>query len=273
MNRKFLLSHSMLTMMSFLAIGLAAFITSSCVKTASGRRALILVPQGKMLTLGAQAYQEMRQKSRRSRNTRLISLVRKIGMDIARASGQNYKWEFELFEDPKQINAFCLPGGKVGVYSGILPVARTNAGLAAIMGHEVAHAVLRHGAERMSQQMALKGVMSLGSIVFGNSKYKGAIMGAMGLGAKFGVMLPYSRSHESEADRMGLMYMAKAGYNPKEAVSLWVRMAQQGKTPPELVSTHPNPIKRSKALNAQISSVVKYYRAAQRRRTFNLPLR
>lgn len=259
--------------LSFGLVALAAFITSSCVKTASGRRALILVPQGKMLTLGAQAYREMRTKHRRSRNRRLISIVRKIGLDIARASGVKFQWEFELFDDPKSVNAFCLPGGKVGVYTGILPVARTNAGLAAIMGHEVAHAILRHGAERMSQQMALNGVMSLGNMVFGNSKYKGAIMGAMGLGAKFGVMLPYSRSHESEADRMGLIYMAKAGYNPREAVSLWIRMAQQGKTPLEIVSTHPNPIKRSRALKAQISSVMKYYNASRRVRTVRLPLR
>ncbi len=252
-----------------LVVGLSTFAVG-CLTTASGRRAFIIVPQGQMLTLGAQAYAQMRKKNRRSSNTQLVSAVRRIGWHIAKASGKKYKWEFEPFDAPKTVNAFCLPGGKVGVYTGILPISRTNAGLAAIMGHEVAHAVLRHGAERMSQQLALKGVMTLGSVVFGSSKYKGLIMGSLGLGAKFGVLLPYSRKHESEADRIGLIYMAKAGYNPREAVTLWQRMAKQGKTPPEVISTHPNPLNRSKALAAQIPSVMKYYRAARRQKTVML---
>ena len=258
---------SWLCLCLFLLSLLGATTLTGCQTTASGRRALILVPESQMLSLGAQAYTEMKSKNKRSAHARWTSLVKKIGWDIARASGKKYKWEFELFDAPKTVNAFCLPGGKVGVYTGILPIARTNAGLAAIMGHEVAHAVLRHGAERMSQQLALKGILTLGGAVFGNSKYKGLIMGSLGLGAKFGVMLPYSRKHESEADRIGLMYMAKAGYNPKEAVGLWVRMARAGKTPPELLSTHPDPIKRSKALNALIPSVMKYYNAASRKQT------
>lgn len=246
-------------------------IVAGCVKNIAGRRSLILVPQSKMLTLGQQAYGEMRKKHRRSRNTQQYNAVRRIGMAIARASAKSYRWEFELFEAPKSVNAFCLPGGKVGIYTGIMPVARTNAGLAAIMGHEVAHAVLRHGAERMSQQLATQGVLSMANVFFQNSKYKGLIMQSLGLGAKVGVVLPYSRKHESEADRVGLVYMAKAGYDPNGAVRLWQRMAKLGRSQPEFLSTHPNPLNRAKALQTQIPSVMKHYRAAKRHPTRPLP--
>jgi len=235
-----------------------------CFANQAGRRQLLLVSEGKMNTLGAQTYAQMKKKNKLSNNAAMTTKIRSIGMAIARASGKPYKWEFTLF-DSKELNAWCLPGGKVGVYTGILPVAKTNAGLAAIMGHEVAHATLKHGAERVSQQMASKAGLTLAALLTKGSKHQGLVMGALGIGGKFGVLLPYSRKHESEADSIGLQYMAKAGFDPRAAVTLWQRMAKAGAgRTPELLSTHPDPIKRSKAIQRQLPKVMPTYNRSRK---------
>jgi metalloendopeptidase OMA1, mitochondrial len=208
-----------------------------------------------MNQLGLSAYAELKANEPIERNQQLNQVMRTVAKRVADASGKNFDWEFTLF-DSKEVNAFCLPGGKVGVYTGILPVAKTNAGLAAILGHEIGHAVARHSGERMSQEILVSGVLVSVQRLLGDSQKKPYVMAALGLGAKFGVMLPYSRAQEAEADLIGLKYMVRAGYDPNEAVTLWERMAALGGTPPEMLSSHPDPLRRAAAIKSEISMVL-----------------
>ncbi len=251
-----------------MAIGVAACVTSP----ETGRSQLSLVSDSQMNSLGAQAYQETLAKSKISRNSNLNSEVATIGRRIAQASGVDYDWEFKVIDEPQTVNAFCLPGGKVAVYTGIVPVAKNNAALAAVMGHEVAHATLRHSAERMSQQLVMQMGLTVASISFSNSENRNMIAGLLGIGTQFGVVLPFSRYHESEADRVGLEYMARAGYDPREAVGLWERMgAAGGGRPPEILSTHPDPVRRARDLNKHMAKALAMYQASpQRTPTKNL---
>ncbi len=247
---------------------LAPLAVAACVtNNETGRRGLVPLPDTMMNPMGVTAYAEMKAKEPVSTNAPLTAKVVEIAKRIADASGQKYDWEFTLFES-KAVNAFCLPGGKIGIYTGILPVAKTNAGLAAVLGHEVAHAILKHSGERASEQLILAGVM-LGAdmtadALLKDAKLKPYIMGAIGLTAQFGVLLPYSRTHETEADEVGTRYMAKAGYDPAEAVTLWERMGAQGASPPEILSTHPNPANRAEALQKQQAAVRPLYDASQK---------
>ncbi|MGB5833847.1 MAG: M48 family metallopeptidase [Thiohalocapsa sp.] len=195
--------------------------------------------------LGIQAFNEIKRDEPAITGGPDAALVRKVGQRIARVAPlPNAQWEFVLFKDDAP-NAFALPGGKVGINTGILPITKNEAGMATVMGHEVAHAVARHSAERMSQGMAVQ----IGGLVLGAalgpeaSATKDAAMQAYGLGAQYGVMLPYSRTHELEADQLGLIYMARAGYDPAEAIEFWKRFAaynaKRGGKPPEFLSTHP----------------------------------
>lgn len=221
----------------------------------TGRKQLVAVPDGYMNSLGSQTFAEMLKKEKLSGNTALTQQVVDVGRRIASASGKGYQWDFKLF-DSKEVNAFCLPGGKVGVYTGLLPIAKTNAGLAAVMGHEVGHAIARHGAERATQQLIVAGTLITIDQVMKDPKRKQLTMAALGLGAQFGLILPYSRTHELEADRIGLVYMAKAGYDPAEAVQLWHRMdAAGGPAPPEFLSTHPDSKRRADLLQQQLAKV------------------
>jgi predicted Zn-dependent protease len=244
----------------FIWPGLAFALTfTACVTTPeTGRKQLAPLPESTMNSLGAQAYEEMLKTEKKSTDAKLTAEVLEIGKRIAAASGKNYNWEFTLFEN-KQVNAFCLPGGKVGVYTGIIPVAKTNAGLAAVLGHEVAHAVLRHSGERASQMLLAQGILVGADLFTRDSKSRKIILTALGLGIQGAVLLPYSRSHESEADTVGLKYMAKAGYDPDAAAELWKRMAKLGGNPPELLSTHPDPSRRSEALRKEVKEVMPYY--------------
>ncbi len=251
-----------------MAIGVAACVTSP----ETGRSQLSLVSDSQMNSLGAQAYQETLAKSKISRNSNLNSEVATIGRRIAQVSGVDYDWEFKVIDEPQTVNAFCLPGGKVAVYTGIVPLAKNNAALAAVMGHEVAHATLRHSAERMSQQLVMQMGLTVASISFSNSENRNMIAGLLGIGTQFGVVLPFSRYHESEADRVGLEYMARAGYDPREAVGLWERMgAAGGGRPPEILSTHPDPVRRARDLNKHMAKALAMYQASpQRTPTKNL---
>lgn len=238
----------------------------ACQTTAvTNRQALNLLPDSQMNELGNQEYKKIKQTSKIEQNSVMRAEVFEIGKRIAAASGANFEWEFELIDDDKSVNAFCLPGGKIAVFTGILPVAANNAALAAVMGHEVAHAVLKHGNERVSQTLITQGGLTAASLALSNTKYRDMIVGLMGAGAQFGIMLPFSRSHESEADYVGLLYMAKAGYDPNEAPKLWARMAKAGGSGGiELLSTHPDPVRRSKALEGQISGVMDAYNKSER---------
>lgn len=251
---------------------LAAFLGfAACVTVEeSHRKALAPLPDGYMNSLGSEAYADILKKEKVSANKALTEKVVEIGKRIAKASGKGFDWQFTLFES-KDANAFCLPGGKVGVYTGIVPVAKTNAALAAVIGHEVGHAVLRHAGERMSQALLVTGVLLTVDQVMKDSKMRDLALGALGIGAQFGVLLPYSRIHETEADRVGLEYMARAGYDPKESVELWLRMAKMGgPTPPEFLSTHPDPLARAADLRAHLAGVQGDYAKSQKVATINL---
>lgn len=231
----------------------------SCVTTPeSDRKQLIAVSESQMNAMGQEAWLEIKSEEKQSTNASLTNEVVGIGRRIAEASGKNFQWEFSLF-DNKAVNAFCLPGGKVGVYTGILPVAENNAALAAVLGHEVAHAVARHGAERVTQQLIVAGVLITVDKAMQDSGRKQLIMGALGLGAQFGVILPYSRFHEQEADTIGLRYMAEAGYDPRQAPAFWTRMAKLGGQPPEFLSTHPNPASRVANLEKHMGKAVEIW--------------
>lgn len=221
----------------------------------TGRKQLIMVSPAEEERTGEQAFKEILAGSKVLANTPDARRVAEVGRRIAAVSGKNYKWEFVLIED-KQINAFCLPGGKVAVYTGILPIAKDDDGLAVIMGHEIAHAIARHSAERMSQNSLLNLGGSILEVIPATSGY-GNVYGAA---ATIGFMLPYSRKHESEADELGLMLMAKAGYNPQKAAEFWQRMSASGSgAGASFLSTHPSDSKRIADIQKLLPKVMPYY--------------
>ena len=242
----------------------------ACGKNSAGRNQFNLVSDDEMNAMGEQAFHDILNKSRLSNDTRLNSEILEIGEKIASASEVDFEWEFAVI-DEDSVNAFCLPGGKVAVYAGIIPVAGNNAALAAVIGHEVAHATLRHSSERMSQDMLLQTGLSLLSVSFADSPYQGVIAAAMGIGGTYGIQLPFSRYHESEADRLGIEYMAKAGYDPREAVGLWERMGSLAESrPPEFLSTHPDPATRAEDIEQHMGKALEIYRASAQVTTVNL---
>jgi predicted Zn-dependent protease len=215
------------------------------------------------MRLGAAAFQQVVKESRIVRDPQITAPVNRVAQRIAAVADKpEYKWEFVVIDDPGQANAFCLPGGKIGVYTGIFPIARDEAGLATVIGHEVAHALARHGAERVSQGMAMQ-VVGAGVAVATSGQspaMQRAILQAYGLGSQVGVALPFNRSQESEADHIGIILMAKAGYDPHASIGLWQRMQQaERRSPPEWLSTHPNPSSRIQDLNQWMSEAMAYY--------------
>ena len=231
----------------------------------TGRKQLLVGSEAKEIEMGTQAYAELMAGETMSTNLEAAAMVERVGQRIAAASGRSdYQWEFRLIAGSTP-NAFCLPGGKVAVYEGILPVCQSEAGLAVVMSHEVAHALARHGGERMNQQMIVNGLGAGVNMVTGqmDAKKKQMINGAYGVASKYGVVLPYSRKHESEADSIGLTLMAQAGYDPSEAPHFWTRFASVGGAkPPEFLSTHPADAKRAAALREQLPEAMTAYNAA-----------
>jgi predicted Zn-dependent protease len=222
----------------------------------TGRSQLLMSSVDQEMQMGAQAYNQVKTdpKMRPSQDPREIEPVKRVAARIVEAAkrskyaqmAQQFQWEVTVIKDDKTANAFALPGGKMAVYTGIFPVAKTEAGLAAVMGHEVVHALARHGAERMSQgQAANVGLQVIGAAIGVGGKNPAlgqATMAALGVGAQVGVLLPFSRKHESEADYIGILLAADAGYDPRESVALWERMAQVsgGGGQAEFLSTHPS---------------------------------
>ncbi|UVT14997.1 MAG: M48 family metallopeptidase [Nitrospira sp.] len=221
----------------------------------TGRSQLLMSSVGQEMQMGAQAYNQIKTdpKMKLSQDPREIEPVKRVAARIVEAAkrskyaemAKQFQWEVSVIKDDKTANAFALPGGKMAVYTGIFPMAKTEAGLAAVMGHEVVHALARHGAERMSQgQLTNIGLQAAGAAIGlsgGNPMLGQATMAALGVGAQVGVLLPFSRKHESEADYIGILLAADAGYDPRESVALWERMAQSsgGGGPAEFLSTHP----------------------------------
>jgi predicted Zn-dependent protease len=245
-----------------LALVLIAFAAACETVPYTGRHQIMLLPESSEVQMGLQSYQEVLKKSKVVSQGESSERVTRVGRRIATATGKtDYEWEFHLIED-KQVNAFCLPGGKVAVYTGILPVTQDDAGLAAVLGHEVSHAIARHGAERVSQGLLVQtGLAATQAALSRNDPTTvQAVTALLGAGASVGVMLPWGRAQESEADHMGLIYMAKAGYNPSAARDLWVRMAKMGGSrQPEFLSTHPAPATRIAQIEAWLPEALKYY--------------
>jgi predicted Zn-dependent protease len=239
------------------------------------RKTLRLVSDSELATLSFQQYAEVLKKSKLSNDPGKVHLAKRVGEKIARASKafmrdsgmeadiKDYKWEFNLIEDDQVANACCMPGGKVAVYTGILRITHDESGLAVVMGHEIAHAIAKHGNERMSEALLVQlGGASLSLALSKEPALTNQVfMAAYGLGANVGILLPYNRVHESEADRIGLVLMAKAGYDPRAAVPFWQRMNEKGGArPPEFLSTHPAPETRIKQIQAFIPEAMKYYK-------------
>ncbi|MBX3301270.1 MAG: M48 family metallopeptidase [Nitrospira sp.] len=222
----------------------------------TGRSQLLMTSVGQEMQMGAQAYNQVKSdpKMPPSQDPREVEPVKRVAARIVEAAkrskyaemAKQFQWEVTVIKDDKTANAFALPGGKMAVYTGMFPMAKTEAGLAAVMGHEVVHALARHGAERMSQgQVANVGLQVVGAAIGlsgGNPMLSQATMAALGAGAQVGVLLPFSRKHESEADYVGILLAADAGYDPRESVALWERMAEAtgGSGPSEFLSTHPS---------------------------------
>ncbi len=249
-----------------LALGAASCCCGCRTTPITNRQQLLLVPEKQEIALGLSAYEEAVKQEPPSTNRQFIEMVNRVGLRIAEvANKKDYQWEFRVLASPTQ-NAFCLPGGKVAVYEGILPVCANEAGLAVVMSHEIAHALARHGGERMSQNYAVEGVRQAFQYVANKKelKNKEVILQAYGVASKYGVILPYSRKHESEADHMGVMLMGRAGYEPVEAPRFWTRFAgaSQGTKPPEFLSTHPSDERRSKDLEQLLPQASELYAQA-----------
>ena len=239
----------------------------------TGRSQLNLIPDSEMLAMSFQQYDQFLQENKLSSDAAGTAMVRRVGSRISQAvqkyfadngmSSQldGYQWEFNLVAI-EEVNAWAMPGGKVVVYEGLLPVAKDETGLAVVMGHEIAHAVAHHGSERMSQAL----VAQLGGAALSEAlknkpeQTRDLWLAAFGVGAEVGVMLPFSRTQESEADHLGLIFMAMAGYDPHGAVSFWERMAASGgASPPEFLSTHPSDETRIRNIERLIPEAMKYY--------------
>lgn len=242
------------------------FSAEKFVNPETGRVAHVAMSSEQETALGLQSYQEVLATEQTITSGPEVDMVKRVVARLVKATGEagkDFDWQVSVVKSDT-VNAFCLPGGKIVVYTGILPVAQSDAGLATVLGHEMAHAVSRHGAQRLfgseMAQTIMSGAqasLSLGDLDPGK---RAAIMGALGAGAKFGALLPFSRKHESEADEIGLSYMARAGYDPREAITFWQRMGQTGGgQPPEFASTHPSHETRIEQLKALMPKAMEEY--------------
>ena len=262
----------------FLFIILTVLVITACATTpVSNRSAFILIPESQEISLGKQSYNQILKKEKESEDAQLNQVVRRVAQRIiAVIDMPKLDWEVKLIESDQK-NAFALPGGKIAIYTGILSVAKNEAGLATVMSHEIAHVIARHGAQRMSQQMILQLGMIGAGLSMKNNTQRNIVLSALGVGVLYGFTLPFSRSHESEADQIGLIYMAKAGYDPNEALNFWQRFSQVkgGKGPPEWASTHPADATRMQGLRSYLSRAKYNYQNGKVKyglgQTFNLP--
>lgn len=253
---------------------LSLYLVSCGTVPLTGRKQLTAIPSSQMLSLSTDSYQQVLKESDLSKNQEYISRVKRVGERISdaveeymRQNGlsdrlKGYQWEYHVIKS-EQLNAWCMPGGKIAFYEGIMPVCKDDNGVAVVMAHEVAHAVARHGNERMSQQLAVQlgGIALSEALETQKEQTQQLAMLAFGVGSQVGVMLPYSRLHESEADELGLYFMAMAGFDPREATDFWKRMAKEGGSrPPEFLSTHPNPDTRISNLEKLMPKALKYYK-------------
>ena len=253
-----------------------SFILLSCSTVPlTDRKQLNLIPTSTMLSMSFQQYDEFLKTNKLSKNQDQTQMVKRVGTRIQKAVEQyftgknmshelrNYNWEFNLIES-KEMNAWCMPGGKVAVYTGILPITKDEAGLAVVIGHEIAHAISKHGNERMSHGL----ITQMGGLAISKAlknkpeQTRNLWMTVFGIGTQVGAILPYSRLHENEADHLGLIFISMAGYNPNTAVEFWERMTKKkgGKAPPEFLSTHPSDETRIRKIKALLPEAMQYYK-------------
>ena len=259
------------TYKQIIAAAILALLFIGCSKAPiTGRNQLIMVSPQQELALGFESAKQVLQSEKVSTDPQKNAMVKRIGQRIAQVAtaqyptAKNFTWEFFVIDNDEEANAFCLPGGKVFVYTGIFKYAANDDELAAVMGHEIGHALARHGAERMSRgRLQQVGGQVLGAVMVGrgNPKNTAMVMQAFGIGSQLGVMLPHSRTQEYEADNIGLVLSAKAGYNPQSALTFWEKFAKSGNAQPEYLSTHPAPTNRISKIKALLPKVMPIYEA------------
>lgn len=265
--------------LNLLLFSIALVLLESCSTVPlTGRKQFVAIPSSQMLALSADSYSQVLSDSKLSSNQAYVTMVRNVGKKLTLAVEaylkQNnlesaiagYDWQYNVIVSP-ELNAWCMPGGQIAFYEGIIPVCVDEAGIAVVMGHEIAHAVAKHGNERMSQELAIQmGGIALNEALQEQKEETIALaMLAFGVGSEVGVKLPYSRTHESEADELGLYFMAMAGYNPMVAPGFWERMNEMGgQRPPEFLSTHPDPSNRIAQINEIMPKALEYYNAREK---------
>lgn len=245
----------------------------------TGRKQFSIIPASQIMALSNESYNQILKENRISTNSQYVNSVKTVGRNIAAAVEsyfaskkqsellQGYAWEYNVLQS-KEVNAFCLPGGKIAFYEGIMPVCIDDQGVAVVMSHEISHAIANHGNERMSEQMAVQlGGMALDVALSQKPEATRQIaMAAFGVGTTVGVLLPFSRKQESEADELGLYFMAMAGYDPSKAIEFWQRMMDQNKgAPPEFLSTHPSDQTRINQLKKHMNKAMNYYKKSQKK--------
>lgn len=247
-----------------LFFNLLVLILASCAANPLGRSQLSLLPKDQLSTMGAEAFVQLKQETPIETNRQVNSYVNCVVNALLRAfKTDGTQWEVVVFRSD-EVNAFALPGGKIGVYTGLLPVANSQHQLAAVLGHEISHVLLNHGGERMSQESLAQVGLAVADSVLGNTQQGKSAMKVLGLGAQYGMLLPYSRLHETEADRLGLEVMARAGFDPRESVTLWENMARiSDGDQTEFLSTHPAHQTRIHALQAQMNQAMQLSRQSQ----------
>ena len=270
-----LMSMSIMRIRQIAAIALLSLVTLYCSSVPlTGRKQFTLIPESQIVATAGQQYGEFMKTHRVIRDGEQARMVASVGASLKKALSDyyaknnlpdptsGYSWEFNVVESA-EVNAWAMPGGKVVMYTGILPLCKTEAGIAVIMGHEIAHVIARHGNERMSQALLVQmGGMALSAALKSKPEQTQKLwLAAFGMGAQVGMLLPYSRLHEKEADRLGMILMAMAGYDPNNAVEFWQRMSEMNKAskPPEFLSTHPSDATRIKLLKEQLPEALQYY--------------
>lgn len=232
----------------------------------TGRSQVMLLSEKEEMQMGLQAYTQISKESQFVTDPPLLGSLQRVGAAISAAANKpEYQWEFRLIKDDKTVNAWCLPGGKIAFYTGIYPILGDENGMAIVMGHEVSHALLRHGGERVSQHVLAELGLAVASAALSDSRYHDATVAALGAGATVGVLLPFSRKHETEADKFGLMLAARAGYDPRAAIRVWENMSKMGGgRPPEWLSTHPDPDRRIENMKAWMPEALAEYEKSKK---------
>jgi predicted Zn-dependent protease len=253
--------------LTFIILAVFISLNFTCITTnESGRTSLILTSESQEKQMGEEYYEEVLKESKLSKNKKWVSLVNRVGSRIASKTGKDYDWEYNVIQS-KEINAWALPGGKIAFYEGIMKIFDNEAEMAAVMGHEIGHVVLRHGGERMSQGLIVNILGSVLDSLAPDDQYKELYLGAFAGVTTLGVILPYSRLHEYEADNYGMLIMAKAGYDPRNAVKFWEKMSKlsEGGKPPEFLSTHPSDENRIKKMEELLPKAMEEYKKAEKR--------